>query len=175
MSDLIGTQFVMTAMRRRAKRFKSLQEAFDSWPKRTDHNGCHIWLGNNNGAHKYGVLHFDGIKFAHRVAYELRNGVIPEGLVIDHTCHNRLCVNAEHLRAVTSKQNQENRKSCNRNSTTGVRGVTIRRNRKKKYSASVMHNGKQLSGGCYSTLEEAEAAVIELRRRIFTHSEDKSP
>ena len=42
---------------------------------------------------------------AHRVAYEKAYGPIPEGLVIDHLCRNGLCVNPEHLEAVTRKEN----------------------------------------------------------------------
>lgn len=42
---------------------------------------------------------------AHRVAYELTRGPIPEGLTIDHLCKNRLCVNAAHMEAVPIAEN----------------------------------------------------------------------
>lgn len=48
-----------------------------------------------------------GRKFvaAHRIAYELVNGAIPDGLHIRHKCHNRLCCNPRHLTVGTPKQN----------------------------------------------------------------------
>lgn len=57
---------------------------------------------------------------AHRWAWELINGPIPEGLVIDHICRNRACVAIDHLRMVTQQENImaglhniDNRSHCN--------------------------------------------------------------
>lgn len=48
---------------------------------------------------------FPGMKLAHRLIYTAIVGVIPDGLYLDHLCHNRPCVNPHHLTPVTPKQN----------------------------------------------------------------------
>lgn len=42
---------------------------------------------------------------SHRFVYEHHNGLIPEGLVIDHLCRTHACVNPAHLEAVTTREN----------------------------------------------------------------------
>ena len=66
--------------------------------------GCHEWTGAVAG--RYGQMRVDGRQQpAHRVAYELSRGEIPEGLELDHLCKTPLCVNPDHLEPVTRKEN----------------------------------------------------------------------
>lgn len=66
-----------------------------------DAAGCWLWTGSLD-RHGYGSF---GVRRhttrAHRYAYELLVGPIPEGLVIDHLCRVRRCVNPAHLEPVT--------------------------------------------------------------------------
>jgi hypothetical protein len=68
---------------------------------------CWNWIGKKDRA-DYGVFYISGDKRnarAHRFSYELHLGTIPEGLVLDHLCRNKRCVNPEHLEPVTQREN----------------------------------------------------------------------
>lgn len=75
------------------------------WSRVIKTEDCWYWAGyvNPNGYATVYVL--PKKEYVHRVSYELANGKIPEGLVIDHLCGNKICVNPVHLEAVTQKEN----------------------------------------------------------------------
>lgn len=67
---------------------------------------CWTWTGYTEAKSGYGRLSFGGARsYAHRVAYELAVGPIPEGLDLDHLCRVRNCVNPTHLEPVTRGEN----------------------------------------------------------------------
>lgn len=67
--------------------------------------GCWRWKQRLTG-NGYGQFSVSGRAiYAHRVAYVLNGGVIPDGYVIDHLCRNRWCVNPVHLEPVTQREN----------------------------------------------------------------------
>lgn len=58
----------------------------------------------------YGRLRLDGVDHcAHRVAYELLVGTIPDGLELDHLCRRPPCINPAHLEPVTHAENTARR------------------------------------------------------------------
>ena len=81
------------------------EERFWAKVDKTAPGGCWQWSARLN-ADGYGHLNVDGQKVrAHRFAYEMLVGAIPEGLQLDHLCRNRGCVNPDHLEPVTNREN----------------------------------------------------------------------
>lgn len=78
-------------------------ERFNSGWKQSEE--CKLWQKflDKDG---YGQFYFrKKNRRVHRFAYYIAYGPIPKNMVVDHTCRNRNCVNAAHLRLVTTKQN----------------------------------------------------------------------
>jgi hypothetical protein len=71
----------------------------DCWPY-----GGHV---GTNGYGRFLVRRASGAchLLAHRAAYQLFAGPIPDGLTLDHLCRNRPCVNPAHLEPVTVREN----------------------------------------------------------------------
>ena len=66
---------------------------------------CWLWTAKKD-RWGYGRVKVNGVlQQAHRYVYELNNGPVPEGLVLDHLCRVTLCVNPSHLQAVTQTEN----------------------------------------------------------------------
>jgi hypothetical protein len=78
--------------------------------------GCWLWTRRHwNG---YGQVWFKGREWrAHRLAYLLHHGLLPEGKMICHTCDERACCNPDHLYLGTQTENMRDRR---------VRGRTAR-------------------------------------------------
>lgn len=64
---------------------------------------CWIWQGLKTKG--YGHIRRPYSTKAHRYAWTLAHGPIPEGLEIDHLCRQKACVNPDHLEPVTHLEN----------------------------------------------------------------------
>jgi len=86
---------------------KTLKQRFwekvDKTPGHGPDGDCWLWTGAKRGKLGYGLF---STFCAHRVAFTLTKGNIPEGLMLLHSCDNPPCVNPSHLRPGTALQNK---------------------------------------------------------------------
>lgn len=126
---------------------------------------CLVWTGSINDM-GYGLIKVGGVVLrAHRYAWEAKNGPIPDGAVLDHICHNRRCVKVSHLRLATVAQNVWNRTGAQKNSSTGVRGVTQLPGG--TYRVRVTRHGVTHQSAGYKTVAEAQTVAEDLRAEMF--------
>ena len=83
---------------------RSVEERF--WEKVDRTGDCWLWTGCKikDGYGRFGIRSYE-LELAHRVAWELTYGPIPEGKEVCHTCDNPPCVNPAHLFLADHKMN----------------------------------------------------------------------
>jgi len=71
------------------------------------YEGTPCWEWKASTWNGYGRFGLNGtVEYVHRLSYEDKHGTIPKGLVINHLCRNRGCVNREkHLEVITRGKN----------------------------------------------------------------------
>lgn len=85
--------------------------------KISEETDCWLWQASMQTKHLgYGTFVPCGKRsgLAHRSAYRLFKGNLPDEKCVLHSCHNRQCVNPDHLRLGTPLQNTIERKKAGR-------------------------------------------------------------
>ena len=146
-------------------RYATPEEAFEARTEPLLWSGCVVWTGYTN-RDGYGVLRVNGrVVKAHRYAWECEHGPIPDGLYVDHACHERSCVNVRHLRLATPQENGANRSGVHGGKKHGLPRGVYRSGR--GYSAQIGHKGQRHHLGSFATPEEASAAAQAKRAILF--------
>lgn len=96
---------------------------------------------------------------AHRIIWEMFNGPIPDGLIIDHK--NGLSNKIENLRLANTSQNMANGKKRRGRYPKGVRAHG------KRYQAQIGVDYQKISLGTYDSPEEAHQAYMTAAKRLF--------
>lgn len=110
---------------------------------------CWTFMGAlRNG---YGAVGIGGqTVYAHRYVYERLVGPVPSGLVIDHLCRNRACVNPTHLEPVSQREN------CLRGERAGIRAFACPQGH--PYSQENTYTNPQGGRSCRTCKRERQAA-----------------
>lgn len=107
------------------------------------------------------------LKFAHRVAWELANGPIPDGLIVCHACDNRLCCNPEHLFLGTHNDNMADMVAKGRQRNGRPAGVLNGR-AKLSPSAAAQIRERYAAGESRASLAEAFGVGRSAIREVVT-------
>lgn len=89
--------------------------------------GCWLWL-LSFGSHGYGQASTvsERVTTAHRVSYEAFHGLIPPGMLVQHSCDNKWCVNPEHLSLGTDATNARDKQHKGRAAKKLLPGDVLR-------------------------------------------------
>ena len=130
--------------------------------------GCLEWTGSRS-PQGYGRIRIGGrngkVAPAHRVAWETWVGPIPDGLVIDHTCRNRACIEPTHLRTVSAS---ENTMADNSESTAKINASKESCPSGHAYSGYnlIVYRGRRYCRTCMARYSEAARQRRKAKRRL---------
>ena len=153
-----------------------MDQRFNKYVSMTpDENGCLLWLGYKQQvtpSYSRGFFNVNGKpEMAHRVAYRLANGEIPNGMCVRHTCDVPLCVNPNHLVIGTHDDNMRDMKDRNRRKNiTAVKGEKHGCSKLTEELVREIHTSKESRNEIATRLGVSPSTIKAIRtRRIWKH------
>jgi hypothetical protein len=136
-------------------------------------NACWLWLGwktpFGHGQYKFGPQGAVPWK-AHRLAWALVNGEIPEGHHIHHKCNNPSCVNPSHLEPVTPREHVIEKTLTSVSAICAAKTHCQNGHEFNEENARFTKNGKRVCRICNSAWQKAKLAKYrETHPRLKTH------
>ena len=133
-----------------------------------DSNGCWICTSHAcTGGYPYITLNFKRRKLS-RVVYELFKGPIPPNMIVMHSCDNPQCINPDHLKIGTHKQNTQDMIKKRRNKF----GIN---HKLAKLNDELVRYIRQSNKGCTTLAKElgvSKTLILKVRwREVWTHIE----
>ena len=128
------------------------QPAVPFWDRVAKTEDCWLWTGSVRAGYGRAIVDRRSVR-AHRRAWELTNGPIPDGMVILHGCDNRLCVRPDHLSVGTQADNIRDRDR---------KGHTARGDR----HSSRTRRECRPRGSAHGNARLTEEAVRDIRARV---------
>lgn len=124
--------------------------------------GCLIWVGpvNNKG---YGRV---SRHYAHRIAYEMHVGTIPDGMEVCHRCDTPACINHHHLFLGTHLENMQDsvrkgraRQTVKRGTEHGMAKLSEDDVRRLRAGAETIHEAAERLGIHWATAQRARDRI----------------
>jgi hypothetical protein len=127
---------------------------------------CIEWTGTIDKTNGYGVKwckERNNWKGAHRWTYEQHYGPIPKGLVVRHLCHNKTCVNPEHLAIGTHADNSQDDVDADRQ----LKGTQIATSKLTEQQVLAIRADTRSSGKIAKDYGIHKTSVLNIKKRVY--------
>lgn len=147
-------------MRKPKLKHLSIAERFARHVRVSD--GCWEWTGGRDRPGGYGHFTLKGQRHkAHRVAWLIAHGPVPEGLSVMHTCDNPGCVRVDHLLVGTHQENMDDRTAKGRGASKRLSDEEVEKMREMRDAGLQL---KEIAARFGVTVSFASLVVRGLRR-----------
>lgn len=148
-----------------------IKERFWNRISKRNPDDCWEWQGGKtkDGYGKAGYQHKNVL--AHRLAWELTNGPIPEGLCILHECDNPTCCNPNHLFPGTHTDNMRDMFAKKRKNTQGIKNNRAKLTERQVTEIRQRHHNGDVSRLNLATEYNVTTTTINflLNRKTWSH------